>query len=74
MTWPPLLNRCDVFGFYFPPMKNVVQSEDGVKASRGAKDPVEVTQNVLPVPASSFDHSVAAGSFAQPAHAALRSG
>ena len=41
-------------GLPLPPMKNVIQSEGGVKTMRGAKDPVEVTQNVLAVHASSI--------------------
>jgi hypothetical protein len=50
-------------------MKNVIQSEGGVKAMRGAKDPVEVTQNVLD--ACVFNSAlIAAGPSAPSAYAA----
>jgi hypothetical protein len=40
-----------------PPMKNVIQSGERATAMRGAKDPVEVTQNDLAVHALSIGSS-----------------
>ena len=60
---PPYLSvDCDKKMNWASPMKNVIQSEACVKAPRQVNDPVEVRQNVQPLP-SFHSHFVAAGSF-----------